>query len=162
MDGLLIGDVAERSGITRRALRLYESRGIIPPARRTASGYRVYPAAVLGELGFVARARRLALTLSQIAEITAQSRNGYTPCAHVRRLLEQKAADLTDLLGAIRAILDSWPETEGRHAAVCPRVEAKGGDVAWRKSSCPSVLTARTVPKSSSTATRSASGKRQT
>jgi DNA-binding transcriptional MerR regulator len=92
MDGLLIGEVAERSGIiTRKALRLYESRGIIPRARRTASGYRVYPPDVLGVLGFVARARRLGLTLSQIADITAQRRNGNAPCSHVRALLEQKA-----------------------------------------------------------------------
>src|SRR5437667_86195 len=105
MADLLIGEVAERSGLTRKALRLYEQRGILPRARRTASGYRVYPDNVLGTLGFVARARRLGLTLSQIAEITAQRRTGNAPCSHVRTLLEQKAADLTDMLGAVRAIL---------------------------------------------------------
>ena len=36
-DGLLIGEVAERSSITRKALRLYESRGIVPiiPLKKT-------------------------------------------------------------------------------------------------------------------------------
>jgi DNA-binding transcriptional MerR regulator len=36
--GLLIGEVAAHSGLTRKALRLYEARGILPGARRTTSG----------------------------------------------------------------------------------------------------------------------------
>ena len=38
-DGLLIGEVAKRSGISRKAVRLYEARGILLPAHRTPSGY---------------------------------------------------------------------------------------------------------------------------
>jgi DNA-binding transcriptional MerR regulator len=34
--------VATKSGVSRKALRLYERAGILPPARRTAAGYRVY------------------------------------------------------------------------------------------------------------------------
>jgi DNA-binding transcriptional MerR regulator len=45
--GLLIGEVAARSGLSRKALRLYEARGILPAPRRTPSGYRVYPQDVL-------------------------------------------------------------------------------------------------------------------
>lgn len=40
--GLLIGDVAAKSGVSRKALRLYEAAGILPAPRRTASGYRTY------------------------------------------------------------------------------------------------------------------------
>jgi MerR family transcriptional regulator, copper efflux regulator len=52
-NGLLIGEVATRSGVSRKALRLYEARGILPPSRRTVAGYRVYPAGTLGVLAFV-------------------------------------------------------------------------------------------------------------
>jgi DNA-binding transcriptional MerR regulator len=62
-NGLLIGEVATRSGTSRKALRLYEARGILPPSRRTAAGYRVYPAGTLGVLAFVQQGRRLGLTL---------------------------------------------------------------------------------------------------
>ena len=44
--GLLIGEVAARSGVSRKAIRLYEARGILPPPRRTPAGYRRYPADV--------------------------------------------------------------------------------------------------------------------
>ena len=33
-DGLLIGQVASRSGVSRKALRFYERAGILPPPRR--------------------------------------------------------------------------------------------------------------------------------
>ena len=41
-DGLLVGEVAEQTGVSRKAIRLYESRGILPRAPRTLSGYRLY------------------------------------------------------------------------------------------------------------------------
>src|SRR5438876_4817081 len=41
-EGLLIGEVAKRSGASRKALRLYVAAGILPAPRRTQSGYRVY------------------------------------------------------------------------------------------------------------------------
>ena len=43
-DGLLIGEVARRSGASRKALRIYETAGILPPSRRTLAGYRLYTA----------------------------------------------------------------------------------------------------------------------
>jgi len=55
-DGLLIGEVARRSGATRKALRLYEVAGILPTARRTESGYRVYGIDALAVLSFVRKA----------------------------------------------------------------------------------------------------------
>jgi DNA-binding transcriptional MerR regulator len=37
-----IGELAERAGTTPRALRYYESLGLLPPADRTGNGYRSY------------------------------------------------------------------------------------------------------------------------
>src|SRR2546422_9276673 len=78
-DALRIGEVAARSGVTRKALRLYEARGIVPKPRRTAAGYRVYPPDVLGVLHFVTQARRLGLTLK---EIGSSARRGVV-CQHI-------------------------------------------------------------------------------
>src|SRR5437870_1710318 len=122
-NGLLIGEVAARSGLSRKALRLYEARGILPPARRTPSGYRRYPADVLALLTFVVQARRLGLTLAEVRHIVALRRSGSAPCVHVRALLEQKAAGLEGMLAGVRSILNSWRSSDGRHAAVCPHIE---------------------------------------
>jgi MerR family transcriptional regulator, copper efflux regulator len=153
-NALLIGDVAKRSGASRKAVRLYEARGILPPARRTASGYRVYSSEVLGILAFVEQGRRLGLTLAELGHIVALRRAGAAPCTHVRRLLEQRAVDLAGLLAAVRRILRTWATENGRPAAVCPHIEGKGGEITWKSSLSRSARPANTVRKSSSKATR--------
>lgn len=65
-DGLLIGEVAAKSGVSRKALRLYEKAGILPAPRRTGSGYRMYGPETLALLGFVTKARRLGFGLEEI------------------------------------------------------------------------------------------------
>jgi DNA-binding transcriptional MerR regulator len=141
-----VGEVVERTGVTRKALRIYEARGILPPPRRTASGYRVYAPGVLDVLDFVQQGRRLGLTLAEIGHIIGLRRSGAAPCAHVRRLLTQKEADLKALLAEVRRILASWPQTDGLHAAICPHIERKGGDATWK--STRSAPRAPRVPKS--------------
>jgi MerR family transcriptional regulator, copper efflux regulator len=81
--GLLISEVAARSGVSRKAIRLYEARGILPPPRRTPAGYQRYPADVLRLLAFVGQARRLGLSLSEIKHVVALRRDGAAPCLHI-------------------------------------------------------------------------------
>ncbi|MEV8271640.1 MerR family DNA-binding transcriptional regulator, partial [Microbacterium oleivorans] len=38
-----IGEVAAASGVTTKALRFYEERGLLPQADRATNGYRDYP-----------------------------------------------------------------------------------------------------------------------
>jgi MerR family transcriptional regulator, copper efflux regulator len=105
--GLLIGEVAARSGLSRKALRLYEARGILPPARRTESGYRTYAPDVLGVLHFVTQARLLGLTLTEMEAIVALRCAKPGPCVHVRVLLERKVLELDNVRCELRRILDS-------------------------------------------------------
>ena len=39
---LRIGDLAEKTGKTKRALRLYEEMGLLVPSDRTSGGFRLY------------------------------------------------------------------------------------------------------------------------
>src|SRR5262245_11828979 len=111
--GFRVGELAAKSGVGRKALRLYEARGILPAPGRTSAGYRLYPPETVELLLFVARARRLGLTLSEIAHIVGLRRAGSPPCAHVRELLEQKAADLARLLRELRRTLNTWRAADG-------------------------------------------------
>src|SRR5438094_7610934 len=117
-DALRIGEVAARSGVTRKALRLYEARGIVPKPRRTAAGYRVYPPDVLGVLHFVTQARRLGLTLKEIGHIVALRCAKPGPCVHVRALLKQKLAELDGLAREETKILNTWDASAARRARV--------------------------------------------
>src|SRR6266446_7432283 len=113
-DGLLIGEVAARRGVSRKALRLYETAGILSPSRRTASGYRTYGPETLAILAFVARAWRLGFHLNEIREVVRMRRSGRCPCPHVLDLVRQKVeeldrtlADLTDVRRGLQGLLRS-------------------------------------------------------
>lgn len=85
MDGLTVGQVAERFGITVRTLHHYDEIGLLIPSRRAASGYRVYTSADLTRLSQVIVYRRLELPLDEIARLldeppgsSARTRHGAT------------------------------------------------------------------------------------
>ena len=139
-DGLLIGEVAARSGVSRKALRLYEAAGILATPRRTAARYRVYGNDTLGIVGFVTQARRLGFTLEQIKEIVSIKRSGRAPCHHVRDLVRRKASDLdkqlaelTEVRAGLRTFLKSWPSQRRSQALVCPHIEHANGSNRRRK-----------------------------
>jgi len=129
-NGLFIGELAARGGTTRKALRLYETAGILPAPRRTASGYRVYDAEALRLLGFVRQAQRLGFTLGEIKEIVGIKRAGRAPCSHVRDLvrrkadeLDQRLEDLQQIRNGLRHLLKRWRSAPKGAAAVCPHIE---------------------------------------
>ena len=66
-----IAEVAKRSGFNASTLRYYEELGLLPPAGRTAAGYRVYDDSSLARLAFVARAKQLGCTLEEITDLAA-------------------------------------------------------------------------------------------
>ena len=80
MDGLTIGQVAERSGVAVSALRYYEAQGLVS-ASRTAGGARRFPRSVLRRLAFVRAAQNVGLTLPEIREALAALPDGRTPSA---------------------------------------------------------------------------------
>ena len=69
-DSLDIAEVARLTGLTSRALRFYEARGLVTPLR-TASGRRYYGRAELEQLHRILAMKRAGLTLAQIQRLTA-------------------------------------------------------------------------------------------
>ena len=130
-DSLLIGEVASRSGVSRKALRLYERTGMLPASRRTTAGYRVYGPEMLSTLAFVAQARRLGFHLDEIKEVVQIRRSGRCPCPHVLDLVRQKVeeldrtlADLTEVRRGLQGLLRSSSRSPRRgEATVCHHIE---------------------------------------
>jgi DNA-binding transcriptional MerR regulator len=130
VDGYRISQLAERAGVPATTLRFYESAGLLP-AGRTASGYRIYGEDAIERLGFIGAAKRLGLSLEEIAELLEVWETG--PCADVRdemreRLVariseaERRAAELAAFTAAVhRAVdhLDALPDRSERCGAEC-------------------------------------------
>jgi DNA-binding transcriptional MerR regulator len=129
-DGLLIGEVTRRSGASRKALRIYETAGILPPSRRTPSGYRLYSADSLAVLSFLRQARRLGFTLGEIKRIVSIRRQGQSACSHVRELVSRKIQemdrqlkDLTEIRNSLRDLLSDWRPSKECNSMICPKIE---------------------------------------
>jgi hypothetical protein len=48
MENLKTGELARRAGVNVETLRFYEHKGLLPKPPRRASGYREYPATLVG------------------------------------------------------------------------------------------------------------------
>lgn len=61
-------EAARRLGVSAKALRLYEQRGLVTPVR-TAAGWRAYGPAEMARAGEIAALRALGLSLAQVARV---------------------------------------------------------------------------------------------
>ena len=123
--GLKIGELARRAGVTAKAIRFYERKGILPAATRAANRYRVYGVDAVDMLCFVKQASGLGLTLAEIKDILAIRQGGRPPCTHVHQLLRDKAdeldrklKDLVDVRERIRQSLAAWRRQPATRAPV--------------------------------------------
>ena len=89
MPGFLIGELAERTGVSTPTIRYYERLGLLTPPVRSNAGYRRYSDEAIQELTFIRKAQALGFSLEEIAEILKLTRAGRTPCEHVLSLTHQ-------------------------------------------------------------------------
>jgi DNA-binding transcriptional MerR regulator len=101
---VLIGEVAQRSGVRTKTLRYYEDIGLVDPPDRTPAGYRVYDEDVLDRLGFIRAAQAIGLTLGEIRGIVALRDDGDPPCGHVLDLLRSRSQEIARRVRELRAL----------------------------------------------------------
>ena len=65
-DLMQIGDLADRAGVTTRAIRYYEELGIVEPEERSTGGFRLYSQAQLRSLQIVQSLKTLGFGLEHI------------------------------------------------------------------------------------------------
>ena len=133
-DGLKIGQLARNAGVTAKAIRFYERKRILPPARRGLNRYRLYDEDAVDMLRFIKQASSLGLTLAEIKEIISIREGGRPPCTHVHRLLRDKAVELDrklkDLVEVRRRIdqsLRAWNHRPRLSGSVCPHIHTPAG-----------------------------------
>lgn len=87
-DGLmLIGEIADFFGISRKAIRLYEKKGIIKPVKvDAANGYRYYSAEQVQQLNALLELKTLGFSLDEIKMII----DGKKEKASLLKMLERK------------------------------------------------------------------------
>lgn len=108
-DSLDIRDVARRTGLTSRALRFYEARGLLKPLR-TYSGRRLYGRGELERIQQILALKRAGLSLAQIGKLTARGPMDLRAIVEAQlQTIEERKAELDEarkLLLSVKSRID--------------------------------------------------------
>lgn len=105
-----IGQAARASGVSGKMIRYYESNGLLPPADRTAAGYRIYSDADVHRLRFVRRARDLGFQIAEISELLGLWNDRSRHSADVRKLARAHIGELRGRMEQLQQMVETLQE----------------------------------------------------
>jgi MerR family mercuric resistance operon transcriptional regulator len=125
------GKLASRTGCNIETIRYYESIGLLPAPRRTASGYRDYSAEHERRLKFIQRARSLGFGSEQIQGLLALSDGGTQHTrAEVKSMTEAHIEEISIKIRDLQKIrrrlkeISSHCDGSAKSASSCPILES--------------------------------------
>ncbi|CZF85299.1 HTH-type transcriptional regulator ZntR [Grimontia celer] len=132
MKMLQIGQLAKRSGVSGDTLRFYEKVGLLQPAARSESGYRLYDEDAVSRVHFIIKGKRIGLTLEEIQELLEiRVEATQHSCAEVKGItqkkldeLDEKIAELTEIRAALKKLNDACCGHVDDDASHCSILEA--------------------------------------
>jgi len=105
-----MGQLAREAGVNVETIRYYERRGLLREPPRTDAGYRQYSSSDLWRLQFIARAKLLGFTLSEIGSFVGPESSA--DAASIGRLaaakmlsLEQRQQELTETRSRLERLI---------------------------------------------------------
>jgi len=122
MDRYTIGQLARVANVPTSTIRYYERRGLLHPASRSESNYRVYGQASLEKLLFVRSAQSAGFTLGDIDSLLEFRDSGGAPCKEVQKLIATRlelVAEQIKHLKVVDRMLRDWVK-------VCHQAERSG------------------------------------
>ena len=131
-----IGQAARASGASAKMIRHYEAIGLIAPAERRDSNYRLYSPDDVGRLKFIRRARDLGFSIDRIRDLLALWTNRGRSSAEVKSIalahiaeLEDRIAGMRDMVATLHDLADGCA---GNDRPDCPIIEGLAGRVGTR------------------------------
>lgn len=97
-----IGALADRSGLTTKTIRYYESIGLLDDPERTPGGYRDYRDDAVERLRFIRDAQASGLSLCEVQSILELKDAGARSCDHTIALLERHIADIDEHIARLQ------------------------------------------------------------
>lgn len=126
-----ISDVAKKTGLTSKAIRFYEEKGLVTAPLRSDNGYRSYTQKHLDELTLLRQARQVGFNLEECRELVNLFNNPARHSADVKARTLQKVADIekyiTELQGMRQQLLALADSCPGDDSADCPIINNLAG-----------------------------------
>ena len=101
---LTIGKVAKRSQITADSIRYYEREGLIRPAKKSESGYRLYTDEAIRRIEFIKHAQQCGFSLADIRELLDLRSTDSACCDDIYRVSVEKKLQLEHKIKALNAM----------------------------------------------------------
>ena len=130
-----IGEVAQRTGLTQRALRYWESRGLLPPPTRMDGGFRLYSEQDLSRLERIVELKRLlGFSLEEIRQVVdadellrqIRTENKQQPDARARRAGYERAAEIiTEQLALVRSRIEAMRDLQAHYERRLERLRGR-------------------------------------
>lgn len=114
-----IGELSERSGLSRDAIRFYEKVGLVE-SHRSSNGYRDFPAEVPVWLAYVRTAQRLGFTLAEIAEHGRALRDAPDAAEALSALFAEKITIVDAKMAELAALRTELAERAGTGCPLRP------------------------------------------
>lgn len=112
--GIRIGQLAKLLGTTTKTLRFYEGIGLLKPALRSESGYRLYDRAGVDRARLVIGLRRLDLTIQELQDLVREDPK-ITPRQRLLALMDEKLREVYLQLSILQGRCD---DLSARHVAL--------------------------------------------
>ncbi len=93
-NGLLIGQVAHKSGVNVQTVRYYERRRLIKRVTTRPSGYREFTEETTQTILFIKRAQKLGFNLTDIEKLLWLNKNDSANRVKVREVADSKLKDI--------------------------------------------------------------------
>ncbi|RPH29689.1 HTH-type transcriptional regulator CueR [Buttiauxella warmboldiae] len=126
-----ISDVAKKTGLTSKAIRFYEEKGLVTAPLRSENGYRSYTQKHLDELTLLRQARQVGFNLEECRELVNLFNDPARHSADVKARTLRKVADIEKYIEELQgmrqrllALADSCP---GDDSADCPIINNLAG-----------------------------------
>jgi DNA-binding transcriptional MerR regulator len=111
-----IGDLAREFGVTLRALRFYEDRGLLSPRRDGTT--RIYDARDRDRLSVILKGKQLGFTLTEIRAMLAEERTSDGPSPNLRLSLDQIEDQIRHLKQQKAEIEEALAELNARRSSL--------------------------------------------
>jgi MerR family copper efflux transcriptional regulator len=113
-ESMTIGKISKATDIGIETIRNYERQGLIPPPKRSSSGYRLYPKSSIQRLRFINQSKSLGFSLSDIGEILSLSSTSNTSCGEVQEHIQTKIKDIDKRIERLLRIKQALEKLENQ------------------------------------------------
>lgn len=120
-----IGQAATAAGVSPKMVRHYELIGLLPPAERNESGYRLYSEREVSVLRFIGRSRHLGFSIVQIAQLIGLWGDSNRSSREVKTVAQRHLIDLAEkrreidlMMNGLSELVDTCQDNDHPHCAI--------------------------------------------